>query len=67
MLALALHNQDGNKVLQGLDLDALTPAKIKHTLLVGGLCMREWKPREFSGQVGNSYTTMQVLVDTLAP
>jgi hypothetical protein len=66
MLALALLNQDGNKVLIGLELDALatTQMHFKDMLLVGGLRVQELKSRELDRQ-GSASNTVKV-VDSLA-
>jgi hypothetical protein len=62
VLALALLNQDGNKVLVGFDIDALfnTQMHSKHMLFVGGQCMRERESRELVRQLSIKHTIQVV-------
>jgi hypothetical protein len=70
VLTLTLLNQDRNKVLVGIDLDAIAAAQVnlKAMLLVGGLPVRERKSRELVRQgkarQGSASHTVQ-LVDFL--
>jgi hypothetical protein len=66
VLAQTLLNQDGDKVLVGLELDALatTQMHFKDVLLVGGLRVRECESRELGRQRGSVQNTVEV-VDSL--
>jgi hypothetical protein len=63
---VALFNRNSDKVLEGLDLDALLPTQmhLKHMLVLDGLGMRELKTGEFTRQLGASHTIEEV--DALA-
>jgi hypothetical protein len=57
---LALLNQDGDKVLVGLELDALRPPKhTSKTLLVGGCVCEKANPENSDGSSSVQHTVNQ--------